>query len=98
MVLVILIPEKILAQYNFSKPVYNWSSKMKQCLRSPFKNKYLKKMGKQLNNTIYPGKRKENFKREVCNLWGCRSSGNRTRNHAKQNRVRGLFCGRGNQY
>jgi sulfite exporter TauE/SafE len=42
MILVILIPEKILAQYNFSKPVYKLISKVKQNLGSHFKNKSFK--------------------------------------------------------
>ncbi|HSD05949.1 sulfite exporter TauE/SafE family protein [Flavobacterium sp.] len=44
MILVILIPEKTLAQYNFSKPVYRLISKMKQKLGSHFKNKSLKSL------------------------------------------------------
>ncbi|WP_264563674.1 sulfite exporter TauE/SafE family protein [Flavobacterium sp. N3904] len=44
MILVILVPEKILAQYNFSKPVYRWISKIKQTLGSHFKNKSYKSL------------------------------------------------------
>jgi sulfite exporter TauE/SafE len=44
MILVILTPEKILAQYNFSKPVYRWISKIKQNLGSHFKNKSFKSL------------------------------------------------------
>jgi len=44
MILVILIPEKTLAQYNFSKPVYRLISKMKQKLGSHFKNKSFKSL------------------------------------------------------
>jgi sulfite exporter TauE/SafE len=44
MILVILIPEKILAKYNFSKPVYKWISKIKQNLGSQFKNKSFKSL------------------------------------------------------
>ncbi|PVX47084.1 hypothetical protein C8C85_2998 [Flavobacterium sp. 103] len=44
MILVILIPEKIFAQYNFSKPVYGWISKIKQSLGSHFKNKSFKSL------------------------------------------------------
>jgi sulfite exporter TauE/SafE len=39
MIVVILTPEKVFAQYNFSKPVFRWISKMKQTLGSHFKNK-----------------------------------------------------------
>ncbi|HKO75753.1 MAG TPA: sulfite exporter TauE/SafE family protein [Flavobacterium sp.] len=42
MILVILIPEKVLTQYNFSKPVYGWISKIKQNIGSHFKNKSFK--------------------------------------------------------
>jgi sulfite exporter TauE/SafE len=42
MIVVILIPEKVLAQYNFSKPVYRWISRIKQNLGSHFKNKSIK--------------------------------------------------------
>lgn len=44
MILVILIPEKVFAQYNFSKPVYGWISKIKQNLGSHFKNKSFKSL------------------------------------------------------
>jgi uncharacterized protein len=44
MILVILIPEKIFAKYNFSKPVYGWISKIKQNLGSHFKNKSFKSL------------------------------------------------------
>ena len=39
MILVILIPEKIFAKYNFSKPVFRLISKIKATLGSQFKNK-----------------------------------------------------------
>jgi uncharacterized protein len=44
MILIILIPEKVFAQYNFSKPVYVWISKIKQNLGSHFKNKSFKSL------------------------------------------------------
>jgi sulfite exporter TauE/SafE len=44
MILVILIPEKVFAQYNFSKPVYGWISRIKQNLSSHFKNKSFKSL------------------------------------------------------
>lgn len=44
MILVILIPEKVLARYNFSKPVYKLISQMKQKLGSHFKNKSFKSL------------------------------------------------------
>jgi uncharacterized protein len=44
MILIILIPERIFARYNFSKPVYRWISKMKQSLGSHFKNKSFKSL------------------------------------------------------
>jgi sulfite exporter TauE/SafE len=44
MILVILIPEKVFAQYNFSKPVYGWISRIKQNLGSHFKNKSFKSL------------------------------------------------------
>lgn len=39
MILVILIPEKVFARYNFSKPVFRLISKIKSSLGSQFKNK-----------------------------------------------------------
>jgi sulfite exporter TauE/SafE len=39
MILVILIPEKVFARYNFSKPVFRLISKIKTTLGSQFKNK-----------------------------------------------------------
>ena len=39
MILVILIPEKVFAQYNFSKPIFRLISKIKTTLGSQFKNK-----------------------------------------------------------
>ncbi len=39
MILVILIPEKVFARYNFSKPVFRLISKIKTSLGSQFKNK-----------------------------------------------------------
>jgi sulfite exporter TauE/SafE len=44
MILMILIPEKILAQYNFSKPVYRSISKIKQSLGRHFKNRSFKSL------------------------------------------------------
>ncbi len=44
MILVILIPEKLLARYNFSKPVYRLISRIKQTLGSQFKNKSFKSL------------------------------------------------------
>jgi sulfite exporter TauE/SafE len=44
MILVILIPEKILARYNFSKPVYKLISRIKQNLGRHFKNKSFKSL------------------------------------------------------
>ena len=44
MILVILVPEKVLARYNFSKPVYRLISKIKQNLGSHFKNKSFKSL------------------------------------------------------
>lgn len=44
MILVILIPEKVLARYNFSRPVYNLISRIKQNLGSHFKNKSFKSL------------------------------------------------------
>ncbi|GAA4767909.1 sulfite exporter TauE/SafE family protein [Flavobacterium hankyongi] len=39
MIAFVLIPEKVLAQYNFSKPVYQLISKVKSLLGNQFKNK-----------------------------------------------------------
>jgi sulfite exporter TauE/SafE len=44
MILVILVPEKVLARYNFSKPVYKLISIIKQNLGSHFKNKSFKSL------------------------------------------------------
>lgn len=44
MILVVLIPEKIFARYNFSKPVYKIISKIKSTLGSQFKNKSYKSL------------------------------------------------------
>jgi sulfite exporter TauE/SafE len=44
MIVVIVTPEKVFAQYNFSKPVFRWISKMKQTLGSHFKNKSYKSL------------------------------------------------------
>jgi uncharacterized protein len=44
MIAVILIPEKVFAQYNFSKPVFNLISKVKTALGSQFKNKSYKSL------------------------------------------------------
>lgn len=42
MIIVVLIPEKIFAQYNFSKPVYKIIAKIKSSLGSQFKSKTYK--------------------------------------------------------
>lgn len=39
MIIVVLVPEKVFAQYNFSKPVYRWISTMKSRLGAQFKKK-----------------------------------------------------------
>jgi len=39
MILVVLIPERVFAKYNFSKPVFRFISKIKSRLGSQFKNK-----------------------------------------------------------
>lgn len=44
MIIVVLIPEKIFAKYNFSKPVYKVISKVKSNLGSQFKNKSYKSL------------------------------------------------------
>lgn len=44
MILVILIPEKIFAKYNFSKPAFRLISKIKAALGSQFKNKSYKSL------------------------------------------------------
>lgn len=44
MILVILIPEKVFARYNFSKPVFKLISKIKTTLGSQFKNKSYKSL------------------------------------------------------
>ena len=44
MIFVIVIPERKFAEYNFSKPVYGWISKMKQILGSQFKNRSYKSL------------------------------------------------------
>jgi sulfite exporter TauE/SafE len=44
MIVVILTPEKVFAQYNFSKPVFRWISRIKQTLGSHFKNKSYKSL------------------------------------------------------
>ncbi|PWA06120.1 sulfite exporter TauE/SafE family protein [Flavobacterium psychrotolerans] len=44
MIAVILIPEKIFAKYNFSKPVFKLISKIKMALGSQFKNKSYKSL------------------------------------------------------
>ena len=44
MIIVVLIPEKILAKYNFSKPVYRVISKVKSNLGSQFKNRSYKSL------------------------------------------------------
>ncbi|WP_367752104.1 sulfite exporter TauE/SafE family protein [Flavobacterium sp. WC2430] len=44
MLLVILIPQKVVARYNFSKPIFKIISKVKQQLGSQFKNKSYKSL------------------------------------------------------
>ena len=44
MIVVILIPEKVFAQYNFSKPVFKLISKIKTTLGRQFKNKSYKSL------------------------------------------------------
>jgi uncharacterized protein len=44
MIAVILIPEKVFAKYNFSKPVFKLISKIKMTLGSQFKNKSYKSL------------------------------------------------------
>lgn len=44
MIVVVLIPEKIFARYNFSKPVYRLISKIKTVLGSQFRNKSYKSL------------------------------------------------------
>ena len=44
MIAVILIPEKVFARYNFSKPVFKLISKIKTTLGSQFKNKSYKSL------------------------------------------------------
>jgi sulfite exporter TauE/SafE len=44
MIVVIVTPEKIFTQYNFSKPVFRWISRIKQTLGSHFKNKSYKSL------------------------------------------------------
>ncbi|WP_369765430.1 sulfite exporter TauE/SafE family protein [Flavobacterium sp. WC2429] len=44
MLLVVLIPQKVVARYNFSKPIFKIISKVKQQLGSQFKNKSYKSL------------------------------------------------------
>ncbi|MDD5152192.1 MAG: sulfite exporter TauE/SafE family protein [Flavobacterium sp.] len=44
MIIIILVPERIFAQYNFSKPVFRLISKIKSTLGSQFKNKSYKSL------------------------------------------------------
>ncbi len=44
MILVILIPERVVARYNFSKPVFRFISKIKTSLGKQFKNKSYKSL------------------------------------------------------
>lgn len=44
MIVVILIPERVIAQYNFSKPVFRFISKIKTSLGKQFKNKSYKSL------------------------------------------------------
>lgn len=39
MIVVVLVPEKVFAQYNFSKPIFKWISQLKSTLGQQFKNK-----------------------------------------------------------
>ena len=42
MILIILIPQKVVAKYNFSKPIFKFISKVKTALGSQFRNKSYK--------------------------------------------------------
>lgn len=44
MILVILIPQRVVARYNFSKPVFRFISKIKSTLGKQFKNKSFKSL------------------------------------------------------
>lgn len=44
MIIIVLIPERVFAQYNFSKPVFRLISKMKAALGSQFKNRSYKSL------------------------------------------------------
>ena len=44
MILVAIVPEKVFARYNFSRPVYNLISKVKSSLGKQFKNKSYKSL------------------------------------------------------
>lgn len=44
MIVVILVPERVIAQYNFSKPVFRFISKIKTSLGKQFKNKSYKSL------------------------------------------------------
>lgn len=44
MIIIVLIPEKFFAKYNFSKPVFRLISKIKQSLGSQFRNKTYKSL------------------------------------------------------
>ena len=44
MIIIVLVPEKIFAKYNFSKPVFKLISKIKTTLGSQFKNKSYKSL------------------------------------------------------
>lgn len=44
MIIIVLVPEKIFARYNFSKPVFKLISKIKQSLGSQFRNKTYKSL------------------------------------------------------
>ncbi|HQK41213.1 MAG TPA: sulfite exporter TauE/SafE family protein, partial [Flavobacterium alvei] len=44
MIAIVLIPEKVFAEYNFSKPVFKLISKIKNSLGSHFKNKSYKSL------------------------------------------------------
>ena len=44
MITFVLIPEKLFAQYNFSKPIFRFISKIKSTLGSQFKNKSFKSL------------------------------------------------------
>lgn len=44
MIVIVLIPERIFAEYNFSKPVYRWISSVKSALGKQFRDKSYKSL------------------------------------------------------